>query len=369
MIRLSKSSITSEDISAVVEVLQDEYLGMGPQVRSFEEDLSSIFKRPVCVTSSGTSALQLALQASGVSSGDEVLVQSLTYVATIQAITATGAQPIFCDVNPGDISIDLNFARKVLSPRTKAIVPVHYAGGVGDLNSVYRFARLHNLRVIEDAAHAFGTSYQNKLVGSQGDITIFSFDGIKNITSGEGGCIISSDESIVDLAKEARLLGVQGDSTARAQKSRTWDFDVLTQGWRYHQSDLMAALGRSQLKRLDQISSRRRDLYRHYIRCLSSSKVVTLLDIDIDNVVPHIFPVILDSSIDRDMLRDYLLSNDVQTGLHYKPNHLLSYFAPSYTSLPVTEALYKSILTLPLHLDLSHRDVETVCFLLNSYNR
>jgi dTDP-4-amino-4,6-dideoxygalactose transaminase len=208
----------------------------------------------------GTAALQLALQAAGIWQGDEVLVQSLTYVASFQAISATGARPVACDVDAETLCLDWRDAEKRLTPRTKAVMPVHYAGGVGALDEIYAFAEKYGLRVIEDAAHAFGTEYQGKKVGEFGDIVCFSFDGIKNITSGEGGCIVTNDEEVLRKVRDARLLGVEKDTEKRFSGGRSWEFDVTAQGWRYHMSNIMAAIGLEQLKRFPENASQRQVL-------------------------------------------------------------------------------------------------------------
>jgi len=211
MIRLSKCSISQKEINSVVKTLKNEYLGMGTKVGVFEKNLKGFFGRDAICVSSGTAALQIAIQASNISFGDEVLVPAITYVATFQAISASGAIPIACEVNPETILIDLRDAEKKVTKRTKAIIPVHFAGNASNIKDVYLFAKKKNLIVIEDAAHAFGSYYKNKLVGSFGNISCFSFDGIKNITSGEGGCIISSNKQVNEKIRNARLLGVIGD--------------------------------------------------------------------------------------------------------------------------------------------------------------
>ena len=190
MIKLSKSSIGEEERLSVLKVLDNEMLGMGENVKMFEDILSNFFNRKTICVVNGTCALQLAIQAVGIKEGDEVLVQSLTYVATFQAIVASGGIPISCDIDPNTLLIDLKDAEKKLSSKTKIIIPVHYAGDAGELDLIYDFAKKNSLRVIEDAAHAFGSISNQKLIGSFGDIACFSFDGIKNITSGEGGCIV-----------------------------------------------------------------------------------------------------------------------------------------------------------------------------------
>ncbi len=360
MIRLSKSSLTDDDKVAVSRVLDSEFLGMGPEVKNFEDKLSKFFGRRVTCVSSGTSALQLALESAGISSGDEVIVQSLTYVASFQAISATGAIPIACDVED-DITIDLNDAKKKLSPSTKAIMPVHYSGGVGQLDKIYNFANKNGLRVIEDAAHAFGSRYQGRLVGSFGDISCFSFDGIKNITSGEGGCIVSDDLNIHQRSSDLRLLGVEGDTQQRFKKKRSWDFDVRHQGWRYHMSDLMAALGSSQLDRFIHSAKTRQSLAKYYNSKLKKSDLLKVMPHDYAEVVPHIYPVLIHPSADRDDLRMELSELGIQTGLHYKPNHHLSFYKTPNILLKRTEEIHNRLMTLPLHLDLTMDDIDYIC--------
>jgi dTDP-4-amino-4,6-dideoxygalactose transaminase len=359
MIRLSKSIVGLQEWEALRRVLiEDGYLGMGKEVQLFEKELQQFLRtdRQVICVNSGTAAIQLATMAA-VKPGDEVLVQSLTFVATFQAIVAAGAIPIACDVDPETITIDLKDAENRLSKKTKAIMPVHYASGVGDLNEIYEFARNNNLRIIEDAAHAFGTLYKGKLVGTFGDISCFSFDGIKNITSGEGGAVVTNDEKVIRFVKDARLLGVQRDTEKRYLGQRSWEFDVTHLGYRYHMSNLFGAIGRVQLQRFEnEFRPRRVELAKIYRQALKDLPGVKLLQSDLGNVVPHIFPIrVLNGK--RDNLRNWLLEKKIEVGIHYKPNHLLSYYGRKKGSLPITEKLYKELLTLPLHPDLSDEDV------------
>jgi len=361
LIRLSKSTLDQTDKSAVASVLDNEYLGMGNEVNLFEKKLANYFGRPVVCVSNGTAALHLALQACGIGPGDEVLVQSLTYVASFQAISATGAIPIPCDILQDTYTIDCRDAENRLTTRTKAIMPVHYSGGVGNLDEIYNFAMLHNLRVIEDAAHAFGTTYGNKKVGSFGDISCFSFDGIKNITSGEGGCLVSEDEEIVDCVRNSRLLGVVNDTVSRYNSKRSWDFEVEQQGWRYHMSNIMAALGKSQFQRLDEISLKRQELAIYYDKIFKSIPNVAIINHDYTKVVPHIYPIRLKGITNRETLRKRLLTKGIETGVHYKPNHHLKYYHnSSSTPLHVTDCVYKELLSLPLHLDLDFNDISYI---------
>ncbi|MCX9081630.1 MAG: DegT/DnrJ/EryC1/StrS family aminotransferase [Candidatus Methanoperedens sp.] len=358
LIRLAKSVIGDEEKKAVMGVLDREYLGMGNEVQIFEKELSSFFNRQAVCVNTGTAALHLALQALGLGPGDEVLVQSLTYIASFQAISATGARPIPCDIDPDTITIDIHDAKKRLTKRTKAIMPVHYSGGVGSLDEIYSFARENSLRVVEDACHAFGGNYKGRKVGSFGDISCFSFDGIKNITCGEGGAIVTDDEKVLKRARDARLLGVENDTERRYKGERSWDFDVKNQGWRYHMSNLMAAIGIEQLKKFPEFAKKRKYFAKKYYNNLNSSGSVDLLKQDFDSIVPHIFVVKLRSH-DREKIRRSLLAQGIQTGVHYQPNHELSMYQSS--SLPITEKIFPELLSLPLHPDLKDEDIDFVC--------
>ena len=361
VIRLSKSVIRDAEKQAVMGVLDREYLGMGQKVQEFEILLTKFFERPAVCVNTGTSALHLALQALGVGPGDEVLVQSLTYVASFQAISATGAKPVPCEVDPDTITIDINDAKNRLTDKTKAIMPVHYASGMGELDDIYAFARDNGLRVVEDAAHAFGGYYNGKKVGSFGDIACFSFDGIKNITSGEGGAIVTDDETVLQKVRDARLLGVEKDTEKRYSGERSWDFDVRHQGWRYHMSDIMAAIGIEQFKRLPEFAIRRRDLVKRYRQNLEAIGSIELLEQDIDHIVPHIFVIKLKSG-NRENIRRVLLEHGIQTGVHYQPNHVLSFYNfGGDISLPITEDLFNKLLSLPLHPDLDESNIDYIC--------
>lgn len=360
LIRLSKSCIGEAEKQAVSGVLAREYLGMGSEVEQFENALSKFFGRPTVCVVNGTAALHLSLQACDVGAGDEVLVQSLTYIASFQAITATGATPIACEVDDRTLTIDLIDAQNKLSPRTKAIMPMHYAGNPGPLSKTYKFANKNKLRVIEDAAHSFGTIYHDRLVGSFGDIACFSFDGIKNITSGEGGVVVTDDPHITQAVSDARLLGVERDTENRYAGDRSWDFDVVQQGWRYHMSNIMASIGSVQLKKFEHFKKSRQELAQYYDSLLSG--YVNVSESDYAQVVPHIY-VIRIAPGQRDRIRTELLKNGIQTGIHYKPNHLLSKYSSNQdcSTLIRTENIYDSIITLPLHPDLTLQQVDFIC--------
>ena len=368
MIRLSKSCLSQAEKKAVIGVLNRGYLGMGAEVQMFEKRLSSFFGRPAICVASGTAALQLAMEAIGLKDGDEVLVPSLTYVASFQAISATGAIPVACDVEDSTLILDWRDAELRITERTKAIMTVHYSGGVGDLEGIYALAEKHGLRVIEDAAHAFGTKHKNKLIGSFGDIVCFSFDGIKNITSGEGGCVLANNDIERQKIKDTRLLGVEKDTEMRYSGQRSWEFNVTSQGWRYHMSNIMAAIGIEQLNRFDKMQKKRKNLAKEYDRLIGIDPRVVRIKHDYDEVVPHIYTLRIIDSIDKKLIQKKLLESDIQTGVHYQPNHKLSYYFEE-TALPFTnvEKAYKELITLPLHPEMTKKNIKVICDSLRKY--
>lgn len=367
-IRLSKSVVGDAEKASLSKVIDDSYLGMGSFVRDFEKSLEKYIGggKVICVNS-GTAALHLALMGIGLMPADEVLVQSLTFVSCFQAISAVGAVPIACEVIPETCTIDLKDAQKRITKKTKAILPVHYASRTGDLEEVYKFARKHGLRVIEDAAHAFGTVYKGKKVGSFGDVVCFSFDGIKNITSGEGGAVITKDSKLAEFIMDARLLGVHKDTEKRYQGKRSWEFNVFHQGYRYHMSNLFAAIGLSQLKRFEkEFKPSRQKLAKKYHNALSLITGIKLFSDDYDKIVPHIFPVRVVNGR-RDDLRQYLIESNIECGVHYYPNHLLEYYGKQKMPLPVTEEIHHELLSLPLHPEITEQDQKYIIEKIHSF--
>jgi dTDP-4-amino-4,6-dideoxygalactose transaminase len=348
-IRLSRSVVGAEEQKAVAEVLAEGYLGMGRFTQAFEVELTDHLgggRQVVCVNT-GTAALQLALQGLGIGPGDEVIAPSLTFVASFQAISATGARAIACDVDPRTGFMDVDDAARRITARTKAIMPVHYASVAPELEAVYELAKRAGLRVVEDAAHAFGGERRGARVGSIGDVVCFSFDGIKNITCGEGGAVVTSDAALAANVRDARLLGVEKDTEKRYAGARSWDFECHAQGWRYHMSNIMAAIGRAQLKRLPEFSAHRRAALRRYLDAFEACAGLEALAVDWDGVVPHIFVVrILGGR--RDSLIAHLRGKGIESGFHYKPNHLLARYRTDYR-LPGADRIGSELVTLPLH--------------------
>ena len=366
-IRLSKSCVGEEEKNALARVIDAGYLGMGREVELFERELREYLgtEMEVICVNTGTAALQLAVQCLDIGPGDEVLVPSITYVASFQAIAATGARPVACDVTTDRVFVDLADAERRISANTKAIMPVHYASDSQGMPSVYEFAARHDLRVIEDAAHGFGCTRGARRIGLEGDVICFSFDGIKNITSGEGGAVVTGDVELVRRIKDARLLGVEKDTEMRFKGERSWAFDVRYQGFRYHMSNLMAAIGREQLKKIARFSEHRKTCVARYMEGLADVPGLTCLDFDYSNIVSHIFPVrVVDNR--RDALMEKLRASGIECGVHYQPNHLLNLFKTPYP-LPVAEKLATELLSLPLHAELNEIEQDRVIETIKSF--
>ena len=356
-IKLSSAYFGEEEIEAVARVLRGQVVNMGQEVKLFEEELHEFFGRPeskVTCVHSCSAALQLSVQACDIGRDDEVLVPTLTFVSTFQTVKANGAIPVPCDVDLDDGFIDLNDAESRLTNKTKAIIPVLFAGCSSKINKVYEFAKVHNLKVIEDAAHCFG----DENIAKRDGILCFSFDPIKNISCGDGGCILTSQDEITERLKDMRLLGVIGDTEKRFSGKRSWNADVKEQGWRLHMNNIAAAIGRAQLAKFPEIRKLRQRNANLYLENLNDIDEIQLFPIDAKTAVPHIFPIIVKNE-KRDELKNFLAEAGIETGIQYKPNHLLSYFNMGY-SLPNAEKLYSELLSLPVHPWVSEDDIEYI---------
>jgi dTDP-4-amino-4,6-dideoxygalactose transaminase len=350
-VRRSRSVVGEREMAAVQRVMEIAYFAMGPEVQAFETELTTFIggeSRAVMCVTTGTAALHLSLEACGIGPGDEVIVPSFTFVASFQAVTAAGATPVACDVDPETLCIDVAAAARRVTPRTKAIMPVHFASQSGDLAGVYALAEQHGLRVVEDAAQAFGCRYRDERVGATGDIVCFSFDGVKNITAGEGGAVVTADPVVAEFVRDARLLGVQKDTEKRFARDRSWEFDVATKGWRFHMSDLMAAIGRVQLTRFDEFAEARVSVARRYDELLEGVPGLRLMRFDYDAIVPWAYLTFVEQGR-RDELMAALIAENIEVSVQYKPNHLLTFFGGGSETLPVSEQVYREVLGLPIH--------------------
>jgi dTDP-4-amino-4,6-dideoxygalactose transaminase len=348
------------------------WLGMGNGTQEFEERIAAwlgLEGRYVVATNTGTSAAHLALRAAGVGPGDEVITPSFNYVADHQSIRMCGADAVMCDIREHDLGIDIASAESMIGPRTKAIVPLHFSGIPCALDDVYALAKKHNLRVVEDACHAFGSTIGDKKIGSFGDVQFFSFDPVKIITSIDGGCIVTPHKSEFELMRNMRLLGVDKDTTLRYQNARAWEYDVVSEGYRYHLTNIFASIGNAQIKRADEFIRSRQAICTRYSDAFAAIDGLCVLRRDYRDVSPFIYSLrVLGDR--REALIAHLKALDVEVGIHFVPVHKHTYFAKARCSpMPVTDRVVDEVLTLPLHSLMLEEDIERVIAGVTSFFR
>ena len=362
MIKVSRGCCGAEELAQVKEAFEYGYFGLAYKVEEFEKAIADYLgtDRNVVATNTGTSALHLALTTLGIGKGDEVLLPSFTFIATAQTISETGATPVFCDVHPDTFLLDLEDVKKKITSKTKAIVPVHYAGRPCDMESILKIKEEKGIRIIEDAAHAFGSFYKEKKIGSFGDITCFSFDSIKVMTCGERGAIISDAPAFADLAKQKRLLGIDRKTMhVKDWKKRSWVYDVPSQGYRYHMSNINAAIGLAQIKKVDSFIACRREICHLYDKNLKGLSSIECMSASYDEITPFMY-VIRVKNGRRNELKAYLMEHDIESGISYIPCHHFTLYKDCGAHLPVTDNIYDEILCLPIHYELKDEDVVTV---------
>lgn len=360
MIPVSRPSIGQKELREVEKVFSTGWLGLGSTVFEFEDRLKEYLgAKYVLTVNTGTTALHIALDAFGIKEDDEVIVPSLTFCASLQVITAMRATPVFCEITPENLNMDISDVKERITKKTKAIMPVHYCGQSCDMDSLMEIGRQHNIAIIEDAAHAFGSSYKGKKIGSFGDATCFSFDPIKNLTCGEGGAVVLSDDKIAEIIRTKRILGIDKDTWHRYRNDRSWFYEVTTQGYRYHMSNINAAIGLAQFDKLDSFINRKKGIVKRYNEVFMNIGGIKVLSWDLNNTVPFTYIVRVLNGRREEMI-EFLKERGVGTGIHYIPNHLHPFFRPFSTSLPITEQVGEEILTLPLYYDMTNEQVSTV---------
>jgi perosamine synthetase len=367
IIPVSRPSIGKEELSAIEQVFQTGWLGLGSVVFDFENKIKEFLPAEnVIAVNTGTTALHLALDAYGIGIGDEVIVPSMTFAASIQAITQTGATPVFCEVKESDLNVNIDDIVKKITKKTKAIMPVHYCGKACDMDLLLEIGAQHKIEIIEDAAHAFGSSYKGRKIGSFGEATCFSFDPIKNITCGEGGAIVLHNDELAEKIRRKRILGIDKDTWHRYRNERSWFYEVVEQGYRYHMSNINAAIGLEQFKKLNLFTDRKRKITIDYDEAFSSLKGLKTLKNDYRETVQFCYIVrVLEGK--RDAMMEFLRQKGIGSGVHYSPNHLQPFFKLFKTALPVTEKVAEEILTLPLYYDLTNEQVVTIIEAVNEF--
>lgn len=346
------------------------WLGMGSFTKEFEEKISEYLglnERYAVATNTGTSALHIALLAANIGPGDEVITPSFNYVADHQAILMTGADVVMCDIRDDNLGIDCEKAEQLITDKTKAIIPLHFAGIPCDQKEVYKLAKKYDLRVIEDAMHAFGTVIDGKKIGSYGDITCFSFDPVKVITSIDGGCVIVNSKEEQEKLHHLRFLGVDKDTAERYKNKRAWDYDVVSDGFRYHLTNIMASVGISQIKRVDEFIISRQKVCQRYNESFKNISGLKIHQSDFKGVSPFIYSIrVLNGK--RELLIEHLRELEIDVGVHFIPVHKHSHFAKCKRGdMTITEKVVSEVLTLPLHSNMKEEFVKRVIDGVNSF--
>lgn len=363
----SRPSIGENEINKVVTCLKSGWITTGALSKEFEDKFCALTSARQAITvSSATAGMHITLSALNIREDDEIITPSLTFASTVNMIALRGATPVFVDVDYGTLNTNPELIEEAITPRTKAIIPVHFAGAPADMDKINQLAVKHNLNVIEDAAHAIGTYYKGIHAGAFGNIAIFSFHPIKNITSGEGGMITLSDELI---AKKIRLLkfhGIERDSWKRYGKGGNPAYDIAEPGYKYNLPDILAALGLAQFERLQELNLRRSHLAKIYNENLQGVAGIDLPQIpDYEHIHSWHLYIIKMLAMDRDEFMNKLAEYNIGYGLHFPPAHSLKYVQEKYADkiglLPETERAADKIISLPLFPDMQDADVQYVC--------
>jgi dTDP-4-amino-4,6-dideoxygalactose transaminase len=366
----SRPSIGQAAIDEVVACLESGWITTGPRVRRFEQALKDYLEAPhVLALSSATAGLHLALLALGLEPGDEVITTPMTFAATLNTIVLAGGKPVLVDVEPYTGNMDVQRLDAAVTPRTRAIVPIHFAGLPVDLDPLYAIARRHGLRVIEDAAHAIGTGYKGRRIGSFGDTQVFSFHPNKNMTTGEGGCIATRDAALAEQAALLRFHGMDREAWDRFAKKGSQHYDIVLPGFKYNMMDIQAALGLHQLPELEAFIERRTVLAQRYQRLLAGWPQWKLPATPAYEhrhawhlYTPYLQPA--SAGMDRDAFMAAMKERDIGTGLHYRAVHLYPYyrdrfgFAPG--DFPNAETISERIVSLPLFPAMTDADQDRV---------
>lgn len=356
-------SISAEDIAAVIEVLQSDWLTTGPKVREFEQAFADFVGAAEAVAvNSGTAALHSAMFAIDLQPGDEVLAPAMTFAASANCVIYQRGAPVFVDVEPDTLLIDVKKIEEKITPRTRAIVAVDYTGQPCDYDALRDIAGRRGLALIADACHAIGAAYKNRNVGSLADLSTFSFHAVKNLTTGEGGMITTNDPRLAERMRRFRNHGITSDHRQR-ETQNTWRYEMVDLGFNYRLTDFQCALGLSQLRRLPEWSARRNEIANRYTEAFTKTDCITPLAVRPD--VRHAFHLyVARFKNNRDQIFKTLRARGIKANVHYVPVHLhpfyRKYFNTAPGMCPVAEAAYEEILTLPIYPAMSDRQVDFV---------
>jgi UDP-4-amino-4,6-dideoxy-N-acetyl-beta-L-altrosamine transaminase len=357
--------IDDDDIASVVEVLKSDWITQGPKVDEFEKNVAEYCGAKYAVAvSSGTAALHAACAIAGISKGDEAVTTPLTFAATANSVVYCGGKPVFADIREDTLNIDVEQIKKKLSPRTKAILPVDFAGHPADLDEIRAIAKKRKIVVIEDACHALGAEYKGRRIGSLSDMTIFSFHPVKHITTGEGGMILTNNKGFYERLRVFRHHGITKNNPDKGP----WYYEILSPGYNFRLTDFQCALGISQMKKLDRFLKRRREIAARYNQAFAKlEEVITPIEEENVKAVYHIYVIQLQTEIlkvGRKEIFEALRAENIGVNVHYMPLHLHPYYAREFGyrqgNYPKAERYYERAITLPIFPKMNSEDVEDI---------
>lgn len=367
-----RPSIDQSDVDEVAETLRSGWLTLGPQTRLFEERIAEYLEIDhVVAVNSCSAGMFLALDAMGVGPGDEVITSALTFASTVHAIVHTGATPVLADIETETFGPAPEDMLAKTTDRTKAYLPVHFGGQACRIREIVDMAAARGIRVVEDAAHSFGAEVDKRRVGGLGDVTAFSFYATKNVTSGEGGCLSTKDRGLADCFRTMSYHGMSYDAWRRHSEQGSWYYDVERLGYKFNMSDLLSALGLSQLARVDKLLDRRRRVAERFLERLRDSVYFELPRVAAGNLHTwHLFVVQLNLdrlSIGRDQFVRALSAENIGCSVHFIPvyRHQFYQFADRIAEYPNCESYFSRCLSLPIFPDMSDKDVDDVVEAMN----
>ncbi|HEV8115819.1 MAG TPA: DegT/DnrJ/EryC1/StrS family aminotransferase [Acidimicrobiales bacterium] len=364
-----KALMEREELDAASEALRRGWLGMGEYVDDFEQAIEKAVggSRRAVAVSTGYAALHLGMIIAGIGPGDEVIVPSLTHLADVQAIRAVGAEPVLCDVDDATLCLDPARAAELIGPRTRAIVTMDYGCHLADHGAFSALAADHGLRVIHDAAHSFGASVDDQAMGGFSDICMLSFDPVKALSCIDAGVVMVKTQEDVLRLRELRVLGASHAAELAYGHQRAWSYDVAEDGFRYHLSNVHAAIGLAQLAKLDRIRCSRQAGCRTYRERLDAVDGVTVPGGEVDDLNPFLYYVRVDADC-REAFREHLAGRGIETGIHWVPVHRLTLFRGCRAGdLSVTDRAADEIVSLPLHSAMPVALVHQVCDAVESF--
>lgn len=370
---LCRPQINEDELSAVEEVFKSGHLTTGPKVTEFEAGIEKYLGNSVkaVALNSCTAGLFLALRAYNIKDGDEVILPTWTFAATGHVVLWVGAKPVLCDVEEPTLNIDVRQMKSLITPRTKAIIPVHFAGYPCNMDAIMEVARQKDLVVIEDAAHAIGARYKEEKIGCIGDVTVFSFYATKNLTCGEGGMAVSKSQEVIERIRKLSYFGINKHAFNRYAKTGTWYYEIEELGYKYNMDSIHAAIGLIQLKKLDKMNERRREIAKKY-RQLLDRRITLLKDDKLHYHAYHLFPVRLPKGlISRDAFIAQMKERNIGTSVHFIPLHKHPYYRQIITegSFPVADMAYEEIVSIPMFSGMADTDVDYVIESVNDILR